>query len=193
MSMLRASKKTSRGLALLLLGSMLLLVCIAIVMPYVALYRSGIERITALHDRLAHYRALADMRDSITEQLAAQAGDQETAANFVSNDTPALALADLQQHIKLAVGESGAQLLSTQALPIDEESDLLTATVRVGLRGDIESVQKLLYWLEARQPIVHIDNVAIRALASSQSAIARGGEQLDMRFDLTGYLRLKAR
>ncbi|HLF11158.1 MAG TPA: type II secretion system protein GspM [Gammaproteobacteria bacterium] len=191
--MLRASKKTSRGLALLLLGSMLLLVCIAIVMPYVALYRSGIERITALHDRLAHYRALADMRDSITEQLAAQAGDQETAANFVSNDTPALALADLQQHIKLAVGESGAQLLSTQALPIDEESDLLTATVRVGLRGDIESVQKLLYWLEARQPIVHIDNVAIRALASSQSAIARGGEQLDMRFDLTGYLRLKAR
>lgn len=187
--MTRLPPKASRRLALALLAVALLLGYAGVVMPYVALYRGGVERVAMLEQRLAHYRAVAETRDAILDRLSAESTDPRLAANFISNETAALALADLQQHIKLAVGQSGAQLLSTQPMPISDDSDLLTATVRVGLRGDNESVQKLLYRLEGQRPIAHIDNVSLRALARTTNA-ARRNEQLDARFDLTGYVRL---
>jgi hypothetical protein len=95
----------------------------------------------------------------------------------------------IQRYIKLTVADSGAQLLSTQALPIADETGLITATIRVGLRGENESVQALLYRLEAQQPLAHVDNVSLRALAKTANA-ARRGQQLDMRFELTSYVLL---
>jgi general secretion pathway protein M len=186
----RLSARARRRLALALLAGLLLMIYAGVVMPYFALYGNGIDRVAALQDLLARYRAAAEMRKAIEEHLSAQAADSQMSSNFLSSRTPALALADLQRYIKLTVEQSGAQLLSTQALPIADDSGLITATIRVGLRGDNESVQALLHRLEAQQPLAHIDNVSMRGMAKTASA-ARRGQSLDMRFELTSYVRLE--
>jgi general secretion pathway protein M len=182
----------SRVLALALLALVLIVAYAILVMPYTAYVASARDRVSALSDQLLRYRSLVSMEDRVREHLRKIEDDESAASDFLDATTPALASADLQQYIKTAVQEAGGNLVSTQALPSDEDAELVGATVRVGIRGNSDTLYALLYTLEERQPIVHIGNLQLRGLART-GMVTKDGDRLDIRFELTGYLRSDAR
>ena len=188
----RLSANESRGLALALAGAAIVLAYATVVAPYAEIYSSGRNRVAALNDQLVRFRAVLSSEDVIKQRLAELEGNTNMAANFLDQRTQALASADLQQYIKHAVDEAGGRLVSTQALSSDGDSELVGAIVKVGMRGNSETLHALLYMLEGRQPIIHLDNLQLRGLARA-GAVTSTGDMLDIRFDLTGYLRSDAR
>lgn len=182
----------SRILALALLALVLVVAYTVLVMPYTAYLASARDRVSALSDQLLRYRSLVSMEDTVREHLGRIESDESAAPSFLDATTPALASADLQQYIKAAVQEAGGHLVSTQALPSDADAELVGATVRVGIRGNSDTLYTLLNALEERQPIVHIDNLQLRGLTRS-GMVTQDGDRLDIRFELTGYLRSRSR
>lgn len=176
----------SRALAIALLVVVVLAGYLGLVRPYVETYGSYREDIAMLQDRLVRYRAVASMRDVIAERFAQLRDDPSMAVNFLAQETPALASAELQQYVKRAIGQSGGGLVSTQVVPSEQKAGIVEATVKVRMRGSSDTVQKLFYRLEAGRPLVFIDNVSLRT--TGRSGVAKG-QHLDVRFDLTGYLR----
>jgi len=176
----------SRALAIALLVVVALAIFLGLVRPYVAAYGSYHEEIATLNDRLARYRAVASQRDVVVDRAVQLRDDPSLAVNFLAQETPALAAAALQQYVKRAIGQSGGGLVSTQAVPSKETTGIVEATVKVRMRGNSDTIQKLFHRLEAGHPLVFIDNVSLRA--TGRQGLAKG-QHLDMRFDLTGYLR----
>jgi len=179
-------------LALGLLALVLVAAYAILVVPYTAYVASARDRVSALGDQLLRYRSLVSMEDTVREALGKIESDESAASDFLDATTPALASADLQQYIKTAVQEAGGNLVSTQALPSDEDAELVGATVKVGIRGNSNTLYTLLYTLEERQPIVRIDNLQLRGLTRS-GMVTNDGDRLDIRFELTGYLRSHAK
>ena len=189
--MRRLSRTESRGLALALVGVTIIVVYLAVIRPIAGIYGSSQDRIAALNDRLLRYRSVISTEDTINERLAALGDDADLAASFLEQETLALASADLQQYITQTVAAAGGQLISTQVLPTDDNSELVEATVKVGMRGNSEILHALLYMFEGRRPIVSLDNLQLIGRGRA-GAVTSSGDALNISFDLTGYLKAEA-
>jgi general secretion pathway protein M len=121
--------------------------------------------------------------------LAALKLHQASAVGFLQSSTESLAAAELQSRIKSAVEAAHGELRSTQILPGREEGGFHRVSIRGQIVVDMAAMQRMFYELEASAPFLFIDNVEIRARASSRQRVQGENPPLDVRFDLSGYLR----
>jgi len=133
-------------------------------------------------------QAEAKLAESQAE-LAALKQHQPSAVGFLQSSTESLAAAELQSRIKTSVEAAHGELRSTQILPGREEGGFRRVAIRGQIVVDMGSMQRMFYELEASAPFLFIDNVEIRARATSRARVQGENPQLDVRFDLSGYLR----
>lgn len=122
-------------------------------------------------------------------QLASLKQHQASAVGFLQSSTESLAAAELQSRIKSSVEAAHGELRSTQILPGRDESGFRRVSIRGQITVDMVAMQRLFYELEASAPFLFVDNVEIRARAASRQRIQGENPQLDVRLDLSGYLR----
>jgi general secretion pathway protein M len=193
----RLSEREQRTVALGLLALLLITVYFTLVEPVITAYRDYDERLTQLQDRLASYQRIAGQGEMLQRQLTQikkQAGKEQV--GYFKGTTHAIAAAKMQDYVKQLIEGNGGRLNSIQVLPGSEgrdkekENEPPGMTIRVQMSGGTETVQKVLYALESSQPRVFVDNLYLHGRGSYQYLQGKSaGDQLDIRFHLTGFIQ----
>lgn len=177
-----------RAAALLLPVLLGIFIVTLLVRPLVVLYRDRGARIELLEKQRLGYQAAAQDHTALLQQLESLQRDPLIASFHLRNAVPTLATAELQQHIQKTVERLGGRLVSMQAIEAGTSCSQGMACVRIRLRGDIDSLRKVLFELESGRPLITLDNVFMRAIGPGRSAGSAAGEVLDIGFDAAGYL-----
>jgi len=164
----------------------------ALVYPLIEAHRSYDERIAGLRHRLAQYQRMAQGREA-TQRLLEQRKRADLAKRYyLAERNPALAAAELQGLVKRAVEHGQGELITTQVVSGQRAERRAEVTLRVRVRGDIRTLQKLLYALESGRPILFVNNLSIDvapAMRAARLAAAPPARDLLISVDVTAYTR----
>lgn len=188
------SPKRSRWLALGLLLVVILLLVRLLLIPLWLHWFETAAKIETLETRIGVYERLIDSLPQQSERLTQLEARVPLEQWYLDESTPALAAARLQQLLHNRASQRGVQVISTQIVNVDETGVLQPVAIQAQLRGSLNELVGLLYQLEASQPLLFIDSLAVLANPRGQSArpqrSRRDGsrtDHLDMRLNLTGY------
>lgn len=185
------SLRQRRVLALGLLAGVLTAVWFAAVMPYLGLRAYYREHIIDLRERLQQYQRIATSRQHYERRLVELKASSQLAARLLDEKTPALASAALQRTVQEMIRDSGGRLNSVQAVPPPEDAGaVVPVTLRLALQGSSEVLRSLLYRIEGGRRLLFVDTLSLHARGGTTwHGHGHGRESLDIRIDLTGYLR----
>ena len=175
---------------------LLLLLCVAAVLalvavPAVQLHRHYDEAINSRVDRLTREHRIISMAPKLEQQLR-DLSKLDHVQYYLRNANPVLAAAEIQEVAKRQVDAQGCKLLSMGILPPKDESDVSKVGVNIQLTCRLDSLEKVLYDLETAKPYLFIDNLSIRSNAYMPANGSPVLQDLQVQFDLSGYVMRKA-
>ena len=159
-----------------------------VVQPYVGAFSAYQEQIDDARERLQRYQAMVASRPGIEAQLQRLDADQQVARLYLKADSVSLATAELQQLIKQAIVQSQGTLISTQPVATRAGDTLVPASIAVRMQGDSAVLHKLLHALQRTHPVTVVSELTLRGRRPVNRQ-PKDLENLDIRFDLTGYVR----
>lgn len=182
--------------ALLILALLIIIVVGMVALPYGAILSSYDSKLQRLNERLDMQRAI--VRDGEKARGQQRILDRLEATNgfFLTSDKPALASAELQKRVKQVIEQSGGTVVSSQMLGDKSRQGVDQVVLRVQMRCGVEELQKVFHTLEAQSPIVLLDNIMLGARPAGSVVPGRGKEgsqQLDVRFDVTGFRQISSK
>lgn len=183
---------TGRAAAIGLLLFVLLAIYGLFIGPLVNAYRETDESLVSTGEQLARYTRIGEAYPALKSQLDRLAARQSRSGVYLVGDTDALAAAGLQADVSATIEQNGGKLRSVQILPVSSDGDFKRVSVRVQLTATLPSLARILHALEARRPVVFIDNLDIKNRLARRRAGQTEEEaepELVIRFDLFGYLR----
>jgi len=177
----------SAGILFLLLAT----VGAAILLPWWSQMQLYDEEAVELMERLARFKALSARRPLLESQLQQVRQRHETNEYYIDAATPAVAAAVLQRKVKQVVESGEGELVSTQNLPQNPAEKPVQIAIRVRMSSDVAALAKVLHELEVARPLLFIDNLSVRSRKKLRGRRTNRTVQyqLDVRFDLAGYLR----
>lgn len=188
-------QQLQRLLAVGLLLVVALLVGLALIMPVVS---KGLELNDAkntLAFRLQQYQKILAKKDSVVASMANIKEQHDGQGYFNSQETDALASAEMQEFIKKTIVDAGGQLSSTQAIPVSTKDDFSRITIRVRMTGDSEVLRAVLYKIETSTPLIIVDQIDIRPMRGQRNPMTRQidpSNQLNVNFQAVSFMRKQA-
>ena len=174
--------RVERIAALLILGLVLILLWMGPVSAYLDLVAAGDERLDRAQQMLQRYRVLARAPDLQPAPTAT-----ETALLFAAvPGSQAAAL--LQETVKSAAAAAQVQIEGLQVLRTDPSPGAARISVQVRGSGDIASLGRLLYAIEAARPVLYADNLRIQSRPMQAVGQPAGAMVLlDFQLDVSGF------
>ncbi|MEE8321880.1 MAG: type II secretion system protein GspM [Gammaproteobacteria bacterium] len=174
----------------------LLIINFGIIQPSIAKRETNDARISDLQFRLEKFMDSKQLIRELKSEIAKSKAEQSDINDFFEDKPAALVAADLQQQIKKLVESNGGSLISTHAMGEEEEEIFNSVIVKVHMRGNIGSLQKIFYKLSNAKPVLFIDNLMIQKQHRTTSRRGRkeifqnapGQSNLEIRFDMSGYI-----
>ena len=159
------------------------------VLPVLLANRHYQDTITGLENRLQQLQRAAAIGGTLQPQYEQLKRWQTTDAQYLKSSSAALAAAELQRLIKRIVVSKNAQVMSTQILTTRQEEGFDRISLKVRIRGELESIVQAFYVIETADPFIFLDNVSVRA---SRGRRVRGHtsplQTLDIDMELIGYM-----
>ena len=183
---------SQRWLAVGLLMMVLLLIGMALIVPVVSKGLALNESKNALIFRLQQYQRILAKKDSVVAEMAAIKEQHDEQGYFNSQETDALASAEMQNFIKKTIVDAGGQLSSTQASPVSVKDGFSRITVRVRMTGNSEVLRAVLYKIETSTPLIIIDQIDIRPMRSKRNMATHKIEpsnDLNVNFQAVSFMR----
>lgn len=177
--------RASRLMALLLLFAALTGTWFLLARPVLertALERDMLETRQATIQRL---RALIAAEADFAARLAERRSGERAGSHFLPGQSEAGAIAYLQERTKRLIEESGASLISMEAMPAPPSGELRRVGLRVELGAGIAALQRILHGLEAGEPTVLVDGFSVRARGRE---FRIGRDPLDVTLEIGGFL-----
>lgn len=185
-----------RVLAVALLAAVLLVFyLIAIHWWFVAPQLQLRQQMADLRLQQQRYQHTIAQKPEIEKQLAKVRAYEQGSNAFLPETDPNAASAGLIQRLKQAMDahakdEKTCQLVSQAGITGGEEELYKHVTVQARLRCRLETVAAIFHELEGGTPYLFIDNVMIyRQQVYTPPGRTPAVGSLDVRFNLTGYLR----
>lgn len=181
-----------RWLAVGLLIAVVALLMAVIVVPVVNKGMELYESKTNLLFRLQQYQRILAKKDAVMANMDTIKQQHDEQSYFNSQNTDALASAEMQEFIKKAIVDAGGQLSSTQALPVTDKNNFSMITVRVRMTGNSEVLRSVLYQIETSSPLILIDQIDIRPMRGVRNRITRQIEpsnELNVNFQAVSFMR----
>jgi len=189
------NQQMQRWLAVGLLIAVVLIVGMVVIIPL-------ISKSLELHDtknnlvfRLQQYERILATKDTVIAGMAKIKQEHEQQGYFNSQETDALASAEMQEFIKKAIVDAGGQLSSTQALPVSNKDKFSRITVRVRMTGNSEVLRAVLYKIETATPFIIIDQIDIRPMRGKRNMTTRQidpSNELNVNFQAVSFMRKPA-
>jgi general secretion pathway protein M len=152
-----------------------------------------------LRDQQARFAQTSQQKDEINNKIAEiRAAEQNNQAFLTDADSNA-AFSDLTQRLKQIISqrvkdENRCSIVSNSNFKGGEEELYRRVTIQVRMRCTLESFAGILYDLENSNPYLFVDQLMI--YRQQAGYVPPGGKapptSLDIRFNLSGYLRNKA-
>jgi len=182
-------------LAVFILALLIVVVTGIVALPYNVIVDRYDNKLQRHNEKLEIQRAI--VRDGEKARTQQRILDRLEATNgfFLTSDRPALASAELQKRVKQVIEQSGGTVVSSQMLGDKSEQGVDMVVLRVQMRCGVEELQKVFHTLEAQTPILLLDNILLGARPAGSIVPGRGREssqQLDIRFDVTGFRPVEA-
>jgi len=183
--------------ALAVLLGLLLILSLALVLPWVERMDKYEEAIGQRNRELSGYMRVIGTLPSLRQRLESIRSSREQDAFYLDAADPSLGGIALQRRIEEMMAVSGGKLTSIQIMPAQNEGSATRIIVRLRFNGSTEELQKLIYGIESNQPALFIGTTNIRALRRPARR-ARGGRQpqvqnarsgLNVNLDVYGYIR----
>lgn len=178
--------------ALISLGILFLVLSIlfvGLVAPAMTNKNTNNERIADLQLQHARYKSAEQELIQLQKQIEKLLHENlEHKKDFLEEKQHTLAAADLQQYLKKIIESHAGNLVSTQPITDVNIKPFPKVTIKVHMRGNIDALQKTLYQLESSKPQLFIDNVIIQRRNPTGRGKQLHIDQLDIRFDVNGYI-----
>ncbi len=183
-----------------LAATLLLLVVVAlgsaIILPYLNLKHAYSEELASVEKRIEIYRRSVGVADKLRGQHRRLEGVNTKDKRYLKSQIESLAGAELQGILKRVVKSHGAEVFSTQVLPSEQQEQFSDVSIRVRMKGTMESVVGVIYALESRKPYLFVSALQIRGKRGSHRRSRTFDRkqkiqkrQLDLDFVLSGYMR----
>jgi general secretion pathway protein M len=189
------SRKMQQWLAVGLLIAVVLIISLVVIVP---LLNKGLELHEAKNNlvfKLQQYERILDTKEAVVASMAKIQRQHEQQGYFNSQNTDALASAEMQEFIKKTIVDSGGQLSSTQALPVSNKGKFSRISVRVRMTGNSEVLRAVLYKIETSAPLIIIDQIDIRPMRGVMNTTTRQIEpsnDLNVNFQAVSFMRKQA-
>jgi len=178
--------------ALISLGILFLVLSIlfvGLVAPAIKDKNASNERIENLQLQRAKYKSAEQELIQLEKQLEQLLHENlDHKEDFLEEKQHTLAAADLQQYLKKVIESHAGNLVSTQPITDINKKPFPKVTIKIHMRGNINALQKTLYQLESSRPQLFIDNVIIQRRNPTGRGKQLHIDQLDIRFDVNGYI-----
>ena len=181
-----------RWIALGLLFTVLLVVFLLLIMPVISMGLEFNESKSELVFRIQRLNRVIASKGAIIENSRKIRQQHEQQGYFNTNNTEALASADLQKIIKASISSVGGQLTSTQALPSKKNDGFTRVSVKVRMTGSIEVLRSVLYEIEKSTPLIVIEQLDIRPVRGKRNRKTRKIEpssKLNINFQAASFMR----
>jgi len=196
---LAAQPGSGRLTAVLILVIVLLLVYLGCFHWFFLRHRDYSSEISDLSEQLGRYQRVAAQR-SAYENVLQSLQDRKSDENlFLEGNDFNEAAAGMSERLSQMISvqaEDSCQIVSRQPVRPRVQERFEKVTVNVRMRCGIEDLKKILYSLETGVPMIIADEVTIIKPRSrrrrSNSQEPEPGQLLDIRFNMSGYLRVSA-
>jgi general secretion pathway protein M len=179
----------------LALGLLIVVLIMSVLVFFAPLINKGLELIDDKNNlviKLQQYERILAKKEIVTANMADITSQHETQGYFNSQETDALASAEMQEFIKKAIVDAGGQLSSTQALPINNKENFNRITVRVRMTGSSHVLRTVLYKIETSKPLIIIDQIDIRPMRGIRNRTTRQidlSNELNVNFQAVCFMR----
>ena len=181
-----------RWLAVGLLITVILIVSLAFIVPLMNKAFELNEAKNSLVFKLEQYQRILAKKDAVVASMDKIKQQHDEQGYFNSQETDALASAEMQEFIKKAIVDAGGQLSSTQAIPVTTKDDFNRITVRVRMTGNSEVLRAVLYKIETSAPLIIVDQIDIRPMRGVRNMKTRQIEpsnDLNVNFQAVSFMR----
>ena len=192
---LRTPALSQRWLAVGLLIAVVLVIILVVIVPVVNKAMELQDAKDNLVFRLQQYERTLAKKDAVIASMDTIKQQHEEQGYFNSQNTDALASAEMQEFIKKAIVDAGGQLSSTQALPVSNKGKFSRITVRVRMTGNSEVLRAVLYKIETSTPLIIIDQIDIRPMRGKRNRTSRqieSSNELNVNFQAVSFMRKPA-
>jgi len=191
-----APAQQQRWIAVGLLIAVVLVIILVVIVPLVSKGMELHETKNNLVFRLQQYEHILAKKEDVIASIANIKQRHQEQGYFNSQNTDALASAEMQEFIKKAIVDAGGQLSSTQALPVSNKDKFSRITVRVRMTGNSEVLRAVLYKIETSTPLIIIDQIDIRPMHGKRNRMTRQLEtsnELNVNFQAVSFMRKQAK
>jgi len=167
---------------------------------FVAPHMEVSAQMSDLRDQQQRFRAMTAQRTEIEKKLAEVRAFEQGFQSFLTDTDTNSAFSDLTQRLKQAISahvkdENRCSIVSNSNYKGGEEETYQRVTIQVRMRCDLEPFAAILYDLENGNPYLFVDQMMI---SKQMPGYVPPGQkapqmQLDIRFNLSGYLRKPAK
>lgn len=179
----------------LMLG-LLLLLLLAIVLPWAQGLAALDADIAAKRDQLARLQRLGATLPALRAELDSVRANEDFKAFYFSASTSALAGAALQTRVQEIVNQAEGRLVSTQILPEARGEEPARVRVRAQIQGSTETLLEVLCQIEQARPFIFIEQLSIRSSARTNLPLrhprrdlpGHSNGELTVRIDLFGFI-----
>ena len=184
----------SRKRCLLYLAGLVLLALLVvalILVPWWVQWQGYQETASETAQRISRYHALLESRDELKSRLDDLQKRLRKHGYFLEAANAELAAAELQQLIKETVEKAEGTLVSTQHVQGGEATGRLRPVeIKVRMKGDVESLAKVLLELQGSNPVVSVEDLTVRSRRTVKGRRKNRveGYSLDVNFRVVGYL-----
>jgi general secretion pathway protein M len=153
------------------------------------------EEITELESQLDRYRTIAAQKDLVEEQLKSLQSRRTESNLFLTEgdfNEAAAAMSERLSQMLSSFADESCQIVSRQPVRARVAERFEKVTVNVRMRCDIDDLMQMLYNLETGVPMVFAEELTIikpRARRRRNAQAVDDGQALDIRFNMSGYLR----
>jgi general secretion pathway protein M len=165
---------------------------------FVAPHLAIAEQMGDLREQQQRFRQIVAEKPELEKRLAEVRSFEQNNQAFLSQSDVNAASADLIQRLKSAVSQKAGQdpnrcqILTNQTINGGKPELYQRVTVQVRMRCDMEPLAAILYDLETGKPYLFADQLMIYKQNYGYVPPGQKKQQqsaLDVRFNLTGYLR----
>jgi len=179
-----------------------LLLVIALILVYLLCFHWFIlshlaygEEISELESQLVRYREVAAQKEQVEAQLEALQGRRTESNLFLTEADFNEAAAAMSERLSQMLGsfaDESCQIVSRQPVRARVVERFEKVSVNVRMRCDIQDLMQMLYNLETGAPMIFAEELTVikpRARRRNNQQAADDVQALDIRFNMSGYLR----
>lgn len=177
----------SKFLAVGLLAAVIAAFLTVIVNPLWERHSATLDRIEDQRALLGRLQSVAARSDEVRQVEATRKAGGENGI-FLAGDSDAIKIAGLQALLGELCQSKGVRLTSTRAVSPRERGGVVLLGIQAQVTASVEQLQKMLYELETRRPLLFI--ASLHAAPSSIVAEASAGKSpgLDVSFEVLGAI-----